>query len=163
MGPVAVASQLCITTWQPSRRTIYFKRKDATDTLKHKEFTIKHLDEAACNYRKDTLGIDAMKCSELRQLPLCSRDSTSSDINKLLSTAALPHQLLISLNPCLGKPGGGCSTTSKTPMIYRMTIRADTTVMQWESANMDSYDIAQVGSSALRAAFTICFRAELTS
>ena len=48
--------------------------------------------------------------------------------------------------------GGDCRTVCKTPMLYRMACRADNTVRQWEDNNLQSYDSATKGSSALLAA-----------
>ncbi len=62
------------------------------------------------------------------------------------------HQWLLSLNALIGKPNKECRTVAKTPMLYRMALRADTAVRQWEIDNKQSYDTATIGSSALRAA-----------
>ncbi len=76
----------------------------------------------------------------------------ASAIQRSMQTSAWPHQHLLSLHPCLGKPGGDYRTICKSPMLYRMALRADSTVRQWEVHTKQEYDTATIGSSALSAA-----------
>jgi hypothetical protein len=73
----------------------------------------------------------------------------------------MPHQLLISLNALLGKPGNGCRTVCKTPVLYRMILRIDETVRKCKIENAQAYDTAKVGSSALLAALKRNLKAEV--
>ena len=70
---------------------------------------------------------------------------------------------MCSLNPLLGKPNGACRTVCKTPVVYRMALRADTRVRNWEVEHKQPYDTATIGSSALLVALKRSSCAELAS
>ena len=124
-------------------------------------FNAESLEKALKNYRKDTLGSDSWGSKELKQIPGCAKDAVATAIDNSLKTLAWPHQQLLSLNACLGKISGDCRTISKTPMIYRMALRADSTVRKWELDNMASFDSALPGASALSAALRRNLKAEV--
>jgi hypothetical protein len=88
---------------------------------------------------------------ELKGLPEAARIWIAASIENALNNVCIPHQQLVSLNPLLGKQVG-CRTICKTPMLYRMTLRADEEVTNWEKENKQDYDKATTGSSALHAA-----------
>ena len=115
-------------------------------------FGVSQLDQSLKGYRKETKGSDIWAPSELRSLPEVAKAALASSIQSSLRAIASPHQQLISLNPLLGKPNNSCRTICKTPVLYRMTLRADDSVREWELANRQAYDKATVGSSALLAA-----------
>ena len=50
------------------------------------------------------------------------------------------------------KAKGDCRTINKTPMLYRMILRMDGEIRQWELDNKSKFDAACIGSSALTAA-----------
>jgi len=124
-------------------------------------FDINSLDSALKGYRKETMGSDIWKPSELRMLPDIIKKQFARAIQSSLRAVAIPHQHLLSLNPLLGKPNKTCRTVCKTPVAYRMTLRANTSVREWEVENKQEYDTATVGSSALMAALRRNLRAEL--
>ena len=115
-------------------------------------FGVSQLDQSLKGYRKEPKGSDVWTPSELRSLPETAKAALASSIQSSLRAVASPHQQLISLNPLLGKPNNSCRTICKTPVLYRMTLRADNSVKEWEIANRQTYDKATVGSSALLAA-----------
>ena len=82
-------------------------------------------------------------------------------IQSSLQAVSMPYQLLCPLNALLGKPNNKCRTVCKTPVLYRMTLRANQSVRAWELANIQPYDKATVGSSALLAALKRNLQAEL--
>ena len=61
-------------------------------------------------------------------------------------------QNLINLNSMLGKPGGGSRTICKTPMLYRLSLRARGDVADWEELMTGEHDTAGKRKSALIAA-----------
>ena len=61
-------------------------------------------------------------------------------------------QNMINLNSMLGKPGGGSRTICKTPMLYRLSLRARGDVADWEELMTGEHDTAGKGKSALVAA-----------
>ena len=124
-------------------------------------FDMQSLDFALKGYRKETMGSDVWKPSELRMLPTIVKQRFANAIQSSLRAVAIPHQHLLSLNPLLGKPNNTCRTVCKTPVTYRMTLRANTSVREWEVENKQEYDTATIGSSALMAALKRNLRAEL--
>jgi len=119
------------------------------------------MDKAVNKYKKNSLGIDAWSPNELKGIPAVGKVAIAGAMQQSLRTLAWPHQQLISLNPCLGKPSGGCRTICKTPMLYRMVCRSDDKVKKWEVQNTQTYDAATPGSSALTAALLRNLRAEV--
>ena len=99
--------------------------------------------------------------AELRGLPLIARQDIADKINLAFQTLAWPHQSIVSLNPCLGKPNGGVRTICKTPMLYRMSLRGLKGVPKWERMFTQAYDKAKRGSSCLLAALAKGLRAEV--
>ena len=82
-------------------------------------------------------------------------------INQSLDSIAIPHQNGLNLHPCLGKPNGECRTICKAPMLYRMIMKTDQEIREWELNTMDDYDSASVGGSALHAALQRNLKAEI--
>ena len=73
----------------------------------------------------------------------------------------MPHQFLLPLNALMGKPNNTCRTVCKTPVPYRLTLRANESVRKLEIQNKMPYDKASIGSSALLAALKRNLRAEI--
>ena len=119
------------------------------------------MDLALKGYRKDTIGSDIWKPSDLRRLPEVARANIALSMEKYLNAAVVPHQNLCSLNALLGKPNGTCRTICKTPVLHRMAMRADFTIRHWEIDNKQDYDKASVGCSALIAALRRNLSAEV--
>ncbi len=126
-------------------------------------FTGNMLDDAVKHYKKESKGSDSWGPSEIRALPLECKNHIAFSIQEASQKLAWPHQLLISLNPCLGKPKGDCRTVCKTPMLYRMWCRANKSVKEWEQNNTQPYDTATIGSSALTAALCRNLQMEVAS
>ena len=92
---------------------------------------------------------------------MCLTDIALS-LQAALNSIAMPHQNLLSLNALLGKPGGDCRTVCKTPMLYRVLLRADTKVREWELKHKVAFDSAVAGASALQAALKRNLLAEVS-
>ena len=105
---------------------------------------------SAYTYKKNTLGSDMWKATEVAGLPPVAQQILASPLNSGLNTIATPHQLLISLNPVLGKEVG-VRTICKTPMLNRLVMRVDKSIRQWEISHKTNFDTATVKSPALLA------------
>ena len=104
------------------------------------------------SYKKNSKGTDCWTADELKAMPQLVIDDLANVFSSCFNSAANPHQNLLCLNACLGKPSGGVRTISKTPMLYRMVSRCIfDKVVAWEEANVQSYDAAARGSSSLQA------------
>ena len=125
--------------------------KEHVDASEHTPANYKH---AIHKYHKDSTGSDNWSNTMLRKMPDVVISSIADASASAYLNVALPHQSLVSLNPVLGKPGGGIRTICKTPMLYRMYNIVSTAVMSWEAAISDScpHDTAKKGNSALDAA-----------
>ena len=88
--------------------------------------------QALKGYRKDGLGADLWSATELKAIPNVCKAEVADAMQFSVRCIAWPHQNLLSLNPCLGKPDGGIRTICKTPMTYRIACRARKEVAQWE-------------------------------
>ena len=82
-------------------------------------------------------------------------------LNAANAEFVVPHQLLVNLNPILGKPSG-VRTICKTPMLYRLSAQCDTTVQGWERIHTANYDTSGKGQSALQAALFRTVLAEVS-
>ena len=127
----------------------------------------RHFDDTSlimslAGYPKDTKGIDMWTATELRQLPREAKELIVVAIAYSLKKTVQPIQNLTNLQAMLGKPGGGSRTISKTPMLYRMSLRARNEVEDWESHMTGQFDIAGKGKSALIAAAYRNLEAEAT-
>ena len=123
--------------------------------------TLAGFKQAVKIYRKDTLGSDNWGRNELKDLPDIALQPIVGALDYSVKTIASPLQNLSNMNPCLGKPGGDCRTITKTPMLYRMLMRADSDIRDWELKNSSPFDTARIGSSALLAALKRNLRAEI--
>ena len=97
----------------------------------------------------------------LKKLPEYGISLLADSLNLSKKLRTQPHQNLLSLNACLGKPNGGIRTVTKTPLLYRIGCRADTTIPKWEEENLQPYDSACKGASALRAVLLRNFQSEI--
>ena len=77
-----------------------------------------------------------------------------------MQTLAMPHQLNISINACLGKKEG-LRTITLTSVLYAVWNRAQNNVRNWELENMKDFDTCKPGSSALLAALGRALQAEI--
>ena len=163
-------TQIWKELWHPSDEVanivsvlLHHFRADAISDLAPRSFTHQMFDDALKGYHKGSLGVDCWHPAELRGLPAFARNSISDIIQKSFTCLVWPHQQLLSLNPCLGKPNGGVRTVCKTPMLYRMAIRAVHGAADWEKTFSQHYDKAKSNSSAHFAAVQRNFRLELHS
>ena len=134
------------------------------DTLRDnppRHFNLELLDKGIAGYKKDSKGGDLWGATELRNLPVQVRTLLAEHINDSFQLIAWPHQQLISLNPCLGKPHGGVRTICLTPMLYRLVLRGVAGIKEWEADYVQTYDKAKTGSSALLVAIARGLRAEI--
>ena len=76
--------------------------------------TLAGFKKAVKTYRKDTLGSDNWGRNELKDLPDIALQPIVEALDDSVKTIASPHQNLLNMNPCLGKPGGDCRTITKT-------------------------------------------------
>ena len=88
------------------------------------EILIEDLMEAIKKYNKDSRGIDGWQASEFQALPKCMILKFLRFLNLSFQKISNPHQCLTSINPLLGKPGGGVRTVCLTPMPYRLLCKA---------------------------------------
>ena len=117
------------------------------------EVSTEELIETFNTYKKDSKGSDNWMVTELKKLPLQVLNMFTGFLNLSFQTVSNPHQSFISINSLLGKPDGGVRTICLTPMLYRMMCRIKKQhIRNWENENIQSYDTACKGSSALTAA-----------
>ena len=139
-----------------------------TDTLEDFEsnprlFDVDILDQGLHWYKKNSLGGDLWSATELRGLPKFCRQDIADNIQQAFINLSWPHQQLVSLNMCLGKPNGGYRTICKSPMLYRMARRGLKGIRQWEIEHTQMYDTAKTHSSALYAALIRGFKAAVAT
>ena len=116
---------------------------------------------ALAGYPKETKGIDMWLPSELRSLPEFLKELIASAISYSFKKAVQPIQNLTNLQAMLGKPGGGSRTISKTPVLYRMSLRGRHEVEDCEEDYTGEFDTAGKGKSALLAAAYRSIEAEV--
>ena len=110
--------------------------------------------QSATTYRKISKGSDHWLASELC-LPCEVLEPIAEAIDCSLVLLAWPHQILLLMNPELGKESGGVRTIAKTPKLYRLWARTRRkSVAQWEATLQKPYDAARKASSALVVAST---------
>ena len=136
-------------------------RLDALESGISTTVSLETLDAGLKGYNKGSLGGDLWHPNELKSLPTLARQQIATNLNKSFKELAWPHQSILSLNPCLGKPSGGCRTICKTPMLYRMCLRGLKGVPKWERMFTQAYDKAKRGSSCLLTALARGLRAEI--
>jgi len=127
-------------------------QKASDDITTYRSFLTQDLEQGLYGYPKDTKGIDNWTATELRGLPKEAKDAISYAINQTYQLTAQPIQNLINLNPILGKPSSGTRTICKTPMLYRISLRARKEVADWEHYMTADFDTSGKGKSALVAA-----------
>jgi len=120
------------------------------------------LRKSANSYKKNSLGGDAWGPKEVANLPDVSLAGLTDALNVSKKLATVAHQNRFNLHPLLGKKIG-FRTVCKTPMLYRLDSRTDTTVMDWEINNSGSFDSCVPGASALDAAILRNAQAEAAS
>ena len=126
-------------------------------------FNVDTLDLGLHRYKKNSLGGDVWSATELRALPKVCRQEIADNIQQAFIHLSWPHQQLVSLNMCLGKPNGGYRTICKSPMIYRMAMRGLKGIRQWKIEHTQKYDTAKTHSSALYAALIRGLKAEVAT
>ena len=136
--------------------------KSSSDEFIKKVYrSLEQYKQALRKYKKDTKGVDIWTPTDLRNLPDSALQGIVDAMDLSHTELAWAHQCLVSLNALLGKPNGGVRTVTKTPVTYRMDMRADKSVQDWENRNNSPYDKATKGSSALSAALIRNVRAEV--
>ena len=107
--------------------------------------------------------MDSWVPKELKSLPPVAKGSITDALQLSIDQVAQPLQNLTNLHPALGKPQGGHRTICKTPMLYRMALRADNEVREWECNNLEPFDSAAIGSSALLSALWRNLQSEIAA
>ena len=129
--------------------------------LEEQHMSFENYDKAVSTYKKNSLGSDLWSAKELDALPDEIKQCFVDSLNYTIDLISIPYQNLLNLHPCLGKPNGDCRTICKSPMLYRMFMRTDKKIREWEINNMEDYDSARIGGSALHAALKRNLRAEV--
>ncbi len=119
------------------------------------------LDASMGKYKKISLGADITLPSDLLSYPRVAKAAQCTAMQAAHNEFVVPHQLLLNLNACLGKPSGGVRTICKSPMWYRVVCRTDETVTKWELEHTADFDTAGKGKSALIAAAVRNVKAEV--
>ena len=129
-------------------------RNYALEQSEHEICNNKMLHGFVTEYKTNPLGVDCWGNTELRHLPDIASGASADAIQQSLRTVAWPHQLLISINACLGKPGkpNADSRIIRKKKIYRATVSNRNNVKQWSIDSKDSFDSSAKGGSALYAA-----------
>ena len=91
-------------------------RKYALEAANAIAITGPQLKTSAQKYTKDTLGSDNWSPKEIAQLPDFMCNMLADSIQFARRSIAVPHQSLLCLHSCLGKPGGDCRTICKSPV-----------------------------------------------
>ena len=136
-------------------------RKHAKSNVDSSQHTPHNYKNAINAYKKDTKGIDVWTITILKQLPDICISHLADAMKHSVDLVAIAHQMLISLNALLGKPGGGVRTIAKTPMLYRIFNNVTNAVQNWEEQYIKSYDTARKGFGALDAALQRNLAAEV--
>ena len=126
-------------------------------------FDVDILDRGLRRYKKNSLGGDLWSATELRGLPKLCRQEKAKSIQQAFINLSWPHQQLVSLNMCLGKPNGGYRTICKSLILYRMAMRGWKGIRQWEIEHTQMYDTAKAHSSALYGALIRGLKAEVAT
>lgn len=123
-------------------------RKDAL--ARHPKFhlTLPSKSKAVSTYRKDAPGPDDLGRKEFGDMPGAAKAPIEKALGNPLQTFDAPHQLLLNMNHCVGKPKGDCRTISETPILHRLFMRANADVREWRLQNSAPCEAAQVGCSA---------------
>jgi len=116
---------------------------------------------SAKKYKKRSKGSGHWLASEF-DLPKEVIQPIAQAIDNAVVQLAIPHQMLLNLNPELAKASGGTRTITKTPIVYRLWCRTRKIILdEWEGALDKQYDTAVKGSSALIAAANRAVIAEI--
>ncbi len=117
--------------------------------------------ESMKKYPNKARGSDNQSAKEFIGYPRICREAQCSAMQEAYNLFVVPHQLLLTLSACMGKPGGGTRTIGLTPMWHRCFGKFDTTVSDWEATHTQPYDKAGKGKSALTTASLLNLKAEV--
>ena len=100
-------------------------------------------------YKNSTPGSDLWTSRTLKQMPYIVISQIFDACKNVYANVRTPHQSLVSLNPVLGKPGGGVRTISMFPMLSSRTINKVSQSVRRRDANTGDkcrYDSAKKGA-----------------
>ena len=108
------------------------------------------------------MGVDLMPGQMLKDLPIDTWDGLAEECNHWEQTLALPLQAVISIMTVLPKPQGGERLIALMHRLLRAYFKARRWHIDvWEQAKGEWWDTAIKGSSALQAAISRAFGAEM--
>ena len=97
---------------------------------------------------------------ELKWFPPELMEPIVGSMEQSIQTLAMPHQIDLSINACLGKKDG-LRTITLTSLLYAIWNRSQTVVRDWEMENLKDFDTCKPGSSGLLAALGRTLQAEI--
>ena len=103
---------------------------------------------------------------EVTLIPIMLLELLASALRSSFNACCAAYQMLCNLQGCLGKPGDGHRTITKSPILYRLTCREGNhrdIIRQWENSICLENDSAKKGSSAKKACLKRSFFADLFS
>ncbi len=112
-------------------------------------------------YPNRAKGPDNQTAKEFVGFPIEAREAQCSAMQSAYNLFVVPHQLLMTLSACLGKPGGGTRTIGLTSMWHRCLGKSDESARDWEQEYTQDYDRAGKGKSALVTAALLSLKAEV--
>ena len=122
------------------------------------------LHDSAASYRNTSFGSDMWSAQEVAHVPILLLESLATALRTSFNSCCAAYQMLCNLQGCLGKPGDGHRTITKSPILYRLTCREGNhrdTIRQWEDSICLANDSAKKGSSAKKACLKRSFFSEL--
>ena len=107
-------------------------------------------------------GVDFFTTRDLKWCPHALLAPIADSMQQSVRTLAMPHQLSLSINACLGKKEG-LRTITLTSILYSVWNRSQNVVRDWELENSKEFDTCKPGSSALLAALGRSLQAEVAN
>ena len=123
-------------------------------------FTLSDFRNGLRGYNRSSKGSDCFVAKDLKWFPDIFVTGLAKAMQDSIRKLAMPLQLQLSLNACLGKKEG-MRTITLTSLLYSVWNRSQEQVRDWEINNMDEFDTCKPGRSALRAALGRGMQAEL--
>ena len=99
-------------------------------------------------FNRSSRGADFFTTKELKWCPAVLQSNIAGSWERCVQTLAMPHQLDMSVQACLGKKDG-LRTVTLTSVLYAVWNRSQEVVRDWEMENLKDFDTCKPGSSAL--------------
>ena len=129
------------------------------------DISLDDLREATKSYPdKKGKGVDHWSTNFLSHLPDQMLNKVSNVLNKCQLFMCWPAQLMVNLITLIGKQLGGHRPIAKTPILYRLwnVVRMDK-ARQWSKLNVEEFDYAAAGKSAVFSGAIRCWINELAT